>query len=234
MAIDDTTILVIDDEQNILNLVTAYLRAEGYTVHTATDGPTGLKAAQTLKPDLVVLDVMLPGMDGIEVLTRLRRESDVYVIMLTAKSEETDKIIGLSVGADDYLTKPFSPRELVARVKAALRRYGKSTNGLRNQILSFQHIRIDADARRVWKDDQPVELTTLEFDLLHALAEYPGRVLSREQLLERVWGHDFYGEDRVVDVHLGHIRKKVETDPANPELIVTVRGVGYRFEDTPL
>ena len=234
MAIGDTTILVIDDEQNILNLVTAYLGAEGYTVHTATDGPTGLKAAQTLKPDLVVLDVMLPGMDGIEVLTRLRRESDVYVIMLTAKSEETDKIIGLSVGADDYLTKPFSPRELVARVKAALRRYGKSTNGLRNQILSFQHIRIDADARRVWKDDQPVELTTLEFDLLHALAEYPGRVLSREQLLERVWGHDFYGEDRVVDVHLGHIRKKVETDPANPELIVTVRGVGYRFEDTPL
>jgi two-component system alkaline phosphatase synthesis response regulator PhoP len=234
MAIDDTTILVIDDEQNILNLVTAYLGAEGYTVHTATDGPTGLKAAQTLKPDLVVLDVMLPGMDGIEVLTRLRRESDVYVIMLTAKSEETDKIIGLSVGADDYLTKPFSPRELVARVKAALRRYGKSTNGLRNQTLSFQHIRIDADARRVWKDDQPVELTTLEFDLLHALAEYPGRVLSREQLLERVWGHDFYGEDRVVDVHLGHIRKKVETDPANPELIVTVRGVGYRFEDTPL
>ena len=234
MAIDDTTILVIDDEQNILNLVTAYLGAEGYTVHTAADGPTGLKAAQTLKPDLVVLDVMLPGMDGIEVLTRLRRESDVYVIMLTAKSEETDKIIGLSVGADDYLTKPFSPRELVARVKAALRRYGKSTNGLRNQILSFQHIRIDADARRVWKDDQPVELTTLEFDLLHALAEYPGRVLSREQLLERVWGHDFYGEDRVVDVHLGHIRKKVETDPANPELIVTVRGVGYRFEDTPL
>jgi two-component system alkaline phosphatase synthesis response regulator PhoP len=234
MVIDNTTILVIDDEQNILNLVTAYLRAEGYTVHTATDGPTGLKATQTLKPDLVVLDVMLPGMDGIEVLTRLRRESDVYVIMLTAKSEETDKIIGLSVGADDYLTKPFSPRELVARVKAALRRYGKSTNGLRNQILTFQHIRIDADARRVWKDDQPVELTTLEFDLLHALAEYPGRVLSREQLLERVWGHDFYGEDRVVDVHLGHIRKKIETDPANPELIVTVRGVGYRFEDTPL
>jgi len=229
----NAVILIIDDEQNILNLVTAYLRAEGYTVHTATNGPAGLKATQTLKPDLVVLDVMLPGMDGIEVLTRLRRESDVYVIMLTAKSEETDKIIGLSVGADDYLTKPFSPRELVARVKAALRRYGKSTNGLRNQIPTFQHIRIDVDARRVWKDDQPVELTTLEFDLLHALAEYPGRVLSREQLLERVWGHDFYGEDRVVDVHLGHIRKKIETDPAHPELIVTVRGVGYRFEDTP-
>ncbi|MFC1974794.1 response regulator [Chloroflexota bacterium] len=228
-------ILVIDDEPNILNLTTAYLQAEGYTVHTAADGPTGLKAAQTLKPDLIILDVMLPGLDGIELLTLLRRESDVYVLMLTAKSEETDKIIGLSVGADDYLTKPFSPRELVARIKAALRRYGKSpSNGAANQILTFQHVRIDVDARRVWKDDQPVELTTIEFDLLHALAEYPGRVLSREQLLERVWGHDFYGEDRVVDVHLGHIRKKIETDPAHPELIITVRGIGYRFEDIPL
>jgi two-component system alkaline phosphatase synthesis response regulator PhoP len=230
----DATILVIDDEPNILNIVTAYLQAEGFTVHTAMDGPTGLKAARTLKPDLIVLDIMLPGMDGLEFLQHLRRQSDVYVIMLTAKSEETDKVIGLSVGADDYLTKPFSPRELVARVKAALRRYGQSgSNGPKNQILSFQRIRIDVGARRVWKDDQPVELTTIEFDLLHALAEYPGRVLSREQLLERVWGHDFYGEERVVDVHLGHVRKKIETDPAHPELIVTVRGVGYRFEDTP-
>jgi two-component system alkaline phosphatase synthesis response regulator PhoP len=228
-----TTILVIDDEPNILNVVTAYLQAEGYTVHTATDGPTGLTAAQTLKPDLIVLDVMLPGLDGIELLTRLRRESDVYVIMLTAKSEETDKIVGLSVGADDYLTKPFSPRELVARVKAALRRYSKSADTSDTKVLTFDHLRIDIDARRVWKDNQPINLTTIEFDLLHALAEHPGRVLSREQLLERVWGHDFYGEDRVVDVHLGHIRKKIETDPANPQLIVTVRGVGYRFEDMP-
>jgi len=227
-----TTILVIDDEPNILNVVTAYLQAEGYTVHTATDGPTGLTAAQTLKPDLIVLDVMLPGLDGIELLTRLRRESDVYVIMLTAKSEETDKIVGLSVGADDYLTKPFSPRELVARVKAALRRYGKPAETLDTKVLAFNQLRIDVNARRVWKNNEPVDLTAIEFDLLHALAEHPGRVLSREQLLERVWGHDFYGEDRVVDVHLGHIRKKIETDPANPQLIVTVRGVGYRFEDT--
>ncbi|MBN1218343.1 MAG: response regulator transcription factor [Anaerolineae bacterium] len=228
-------VLVIDDEQNILNLVTAYLQAEGYTVHTATDGPTGLKAAQTLKPDLIVLDVMLPGMDGIELLAQLRRESEVYVIMLTAKSEETDKIIGLSVGADDYLTKPFSPRELVARIKAALRRYGKfgPNNGSKNQLLTFSRLRIDVDARRVWRDDAPIELTTTEFDLLYALAEHPGRVLNREQLLERVWGYDFYGEDRVVDVHLGHIRKKIEPDPANPELITTVWGVGYRFEDSP-
>jgi two-component system alkaline phosphatase synthesis response regulator PhoP len=182
-----------------------------------------------------VLDVMLPGMDGIEVLTRLRRESDVYVIMLTAKSEETDKIVGLSVGADDYLTKPFSPRELVARIKAALRRYGQQPDsGVDSRTLVFRHLRVDVDARQVWKDDVPVELTAIEFDLLHALAENRGRVLSREQLLERVWGHDFYGEERVVDVHLGHIRKKIETDPTDPQLIITVRGAGYRFEDEPL
>lgn len=225
------TILIVDDEQSILNIVTAYLRAEGYTVHTASDGPGGLRAARTLKPDLLILDIMLPGMDGIELLTQLRRESDVYVMMLTAKSEETDKVVGLAVGADDYLTKPFSPRELVARVKAALRRYGQSGGPAESNILVFRRLRIDAAARRVWKDDQPVELTTIEFDLLHALAEHRGRVLSREQLLERVWGHDFYGEDRVVDVHLGHVRKKIETDPANPQFIITVRGVGYRFED---
>jgi two-component system alkaline phosphatase synthesis response regulator PhoP len=226
------TILVVDDEQNILNIVTAYLRAEGYTVHTASDGPGGLKAARALRPDLLILDIMLPGMDGIELLTQLRRESDVYVIMLTAKSEETDKVIGLSVGADDYLTKPFSARELAARVKAALRRYGQG--GLsENEVLAFRRLRIDLGARRVWKDEQPIELTTIEFDLLQALAEHRGRVLSREQLLERVWGHDFYGEDRVVDVHLGHIRKKLETDPANPEFVITVRGVGYRFEAEP-
>ena len=225
------TILVVDDEPNILNIVTAYLRAEGYTIHTASDGLSGLKAARTLKPDLLILDLMLPGMDGIELLSQLRRESDMYVILLTAKSEETDKIIGLSVGADDYLTKPFSPRELVARVKAALRRYGQSSGPAETNILAFRRLRIDVGARRVWKDDQPVELTTIEFDLLHALAEHRSRVLSREQLLERVWGHDFYGEDRVVDVHLGHVRKKLESDPANPEFIITVRGVGYRFED---
>ncbi len=228
-------ILVVDDEQSIINLVTAYLRQEGYEVYTAMDGPSGLKAARAFKPDLIVLDVMLPGLDGIEVLTQLRRESDVYVIMLTAKSEEIDKILGLSVGADDYLTKPFSPRELVARIKAALRRYGRQGGrASESHVLAFRHLRIDVDARRVWKDDQLVELTTIEFDLLYALAEHRGRVLSREQLLERVWGHNFYGEDRVVDVHLGHVRKKIETNPANPDFIVTVRGVGYRFEDEPL
>ena len=229
------TILVIDDEPNILNLVTAYLEAESYTVHTAADGPTGLKLAQTLNPDLIVLDIMLPGLDGLDLLQQIRRDSDVYVMMLTAKSEETDKVIGLSLGADDYLTKPFSPRELMARIKAALRRYGQpeAVAVSNNNLLRFENLQIDAEARRVWKQDQSVELTTIEFDLLHALAEHPGRVLSREQLLQRVWGYDFYGEERVVDVHLGHIRKKIEENPTRPELIVTVRGVGYRFEDRP-
>ncbi len=228
------TILVIDDEPNILNLVRAYLEAEGYTVQTARDGLTGLKLAQTLEPDLIVLDIMLPGLAGLELLQELRRNSNVYVIMLTAKAEETDKVVGLSLGADDYLTKPFSPRELVARIKAALRRYSQTSRATEGNILTFEQVRIDVDARRVWKNDEEIELTTIEFDLLHALAEHPGRVLSREQLLQRVWGHDFYGEDRVVDVHLGHIRKKIELNPAQPELIVTVRGVGYRFEDKPL
>ena len=220
-----TKILVIDDEPGILKLVTSYLENEGYQVYTALDGPSGLKAARAYQPDLIVLDIMLPGMDGIELLSHLRRESDVYVIMLTAKTEETDKIVGLSVGADDYVTKPFSPRELVARVKAALRRIGGAPRQS-SSVLAFQHVRIDAGSRQVWVDGEPVELTTTEFDLLLALAEQPGMVFSRERLLEKVWGHDYYGEIRVVDVHIGHIRRKL-----GGEYIVTVRGVGYRFAD---
>jgi len=220
-------ILIVDDEPPILEMVSAYLEKEGYEVLRAQDGPSGLKAARAHRPDLIILDLMLPGMDGIEVLTRLRRESDVYVIMLTAKSEETDKIVGLSVGADDYITKPFSPRELVARVKAALRRIRGGGGGKKVQVLAFRRVRIDVGSRRVWADDKLVELTSIEFDLLKTLAEYQGLVLSREQLLQHVWGYDFYGEERVVDVHIGHIRKKL----GDPDLIVTVRGVGYRFED---
>ena len=162
----DAKILVIDDEQNIIDLVTAYLHKEGYEVYTAMDGPSGLKAARAFKPDLIVLDIMLPGMDGIELLGQLRRESDVYVIMLTAKSEETDKIVGLSVGADDYLTKPFSPRELVARIKAALRRLQVGSSTVEATTMTFRHIRIDVGRRLVWVDDEPVELTAIEFDLL--------------------------------------------------------------------
>jgi two-component system alkaline phosphatase synthesis response regulator PhoP len=224
-------ILVIDDEPSIVNLVTAYLKPEGYEVYTASDGNAGLKAAHVYKPDLIVLDLMLPAMDGIEVLSQLRRESNVYVILLTAKTEETDKIVGLSVGADDYMTKPFSPRELVARIKAALRRLQPGTGlGSENMVLTFRHVRIDVGARQVTVDEHPVELTAVEFNLLKVLAENRGRVLSREQLLENVWGGAYYGEMRVVDVHLGHIRQKLGSDA----LIATVRGVGYRFEDEPL
>lgn len=223
----EAKILVVDDEQSILDLVSAYLKREGYRVFTAEDGPAGLKAARAFKPDLVVLDIMLPGMDGLEVLGQLRRESDVYVIMLTARAEEIDKVVGLSVGADDYLSKPFSPRELVARVKAALRRLRLGSGLPQEEVLAFRHLRIDTGARKVWVDDRLVELTPMEFDLLKALAEHPGRVLSREQLLEKVWGYDYYGEIRVVDVHVGHIRQKLGDD----RFIETVRGVGYRFED---
>ena len=226
-----TKILVIDDEPSILNLVSAYLKPEGYEVYTASDGNAGLKSARAFKPDLIILDLMLPGMDGIELLTRLRRESDVYVIMLTARTDETDKIVGLSVGADDYVTKPFSPRELTARVKASLRRIKKgSSAGLERSVLSFQHVRMDVGAHTVTVDDVPVELTSIEFDLLRALAENRGHVMTREQLLEKIWGTEYFGEMRVVDVHLGHVRQKL----GNEALIATVRGVGYRFEDEPL
>jgi two-component system, OmpR family, alkaline phosphatase synthesis response regulator PhoP len=223
-------ILVVDDEPAILELVAVYLQKEGYQVLTAADGPSGLKAARTLKPDVVVLDVMLPGMDGLELLARLRRESSVYVLMLTARSDETDKIVGLSVGADDYLTKPFSPRELVARIKAGLRRIHTPNEPEAPAILSFRHVRLDVGRRQVWVDEQPVDLTSIEFDLLRALAENPGLVLGREQLLQKVWGYEFYGEERVVDVHIGHIRQKLGEE----QLILTVRGVGYRFMDEPI
>ena len=223
-----TKILVIDDEPSIVNLVTAYLKPEGYEVYTATDGNAGLKAARAYKPDLIVLDLMLPGMDGIAVLSQLRRESNVYVILLTAKAEETDKIVGLSVGADDYVTKPFSPRELIARIKAALRRLQPGTvTRSENIVLAFRHVRIDTGARQASVDERLVDLTAVEFDLLKTLAENRGRVQSREQLLESVWGGTYYGEMRVVDVHLGHIRQKLGTG----NYIATVRGVGYRFED---
>jgi two-component system, OmpR family, alkaline phosphatase synthesis response regulator PhoP len=224
-------ILLVDDEPAIVETVRAYLEAEGYTVQTASDGPGALTLARSFHPDIIVLDLMLPGLDGLEVLRRLRQISDVYVLLLTAKTHETDKVVGLTMGADDYVTKPFSPRELVARVKALLRR-GRSS-GAGDAVLIFHRLRLDPQARRVWKDAAAIELTPLEFDLLYALARYRGRVLSREQLIEQVWGYDYYGEDRVVDVHLGRIRRKLEDDAATPRLIVTVRGAGYRFEDEP-
>ncbi|OJX43785.1 MAG: DNA-binding response regulator [Chloroflexi bacterium 44-23] len=221
-------ILLIDDEPSIHNVVIAYLKTEGYEYLSAMDGPSGLSAARTFKPDVIILDVMLPGMDGIELLANLRRESNVYVIMLTARSEETDKIVGLSVGADDYLTKPFSPRELIARIKAALRRLQNPTGNIGEPtVLSFAHLRIDMAARRVWVDENLIDLTSVEFDMLLVLARHQSMVLSREQLLEKIWGYDYFGDSRVVDVHIGHIRQKL----GNQSMIETIRGVGYRFED---
>jgi len=225
-------VLVVDDEESIVDLLSSYLRSEGFQVEVARDGPAALAKARSFRPDVVVLDIMLPGLDGIEVLRQLRTESPVYVVMLTAKSEETDKVVGLSVGADDYVTKPFSPRELTARLRALLRR-GRGAAPEQAPVLSFRGLRIDSGRREVWMDEERVELTTLEFDLLYALASYPGRVLSREQLLDRVWGADYFGDDRVVDAHIKKLRAKLGDDAAQPRFIQTVRGIGYKFMAEP-
>ena len=222
-----TKILIVDDEPSIRNLIAAYLKAEGYTVYTISDGLSVINTTREIKPDLIILDIMLPGMDGLDVLTRLRHESNVYVILLTAKTEETDKIIGLSIGADDYLTKPFSPRELTARVKSALRRLQKDElQNPESEVLKFKQIIIDVDAHRVLVNGISIQLTATEFTILLLLARNRGRVLTREQILESLWGYGFSGDTRVIDVHLGHIRQKI-----GDGLISTVRGLGYLFED---
>ncbi|MCA9901902.1 MAG: response regulator transcription factor [Ardenticatenaceae bacterium] len=221
-------ILVVDDELTLLNTVRAYLEQEGFSVQIASDGRSALQLFRNFQPDLVVLDIMLPEIDGLEVLRQLRQSSDVYVIMLTAKVDEADKVIGLGLGADDYVTKPFSPRELVARIKASLRRLG---GGSAKKELVSAHLRLDEEARLAWKNDHPLDLTPIEFDLLHTLMRHHGRALSREQLIEKVWGYDYYGDDRVVDVHIGRLRKKVEDDATKPAFIATAWGAGYRFED---
>ena len=226
-----TRILVVDDEPNLVELLRGYLRQEGYDVIAAEDGPTGVRSARESRPDLVVLDVMLPGFDGIEVCRQIRRFSDAYVLMLTARAEEIDKIVGLSVGADDYVTKPFSPREVVARVKALLRRphgQAEADAGEEQPLLLSGDLTIAEDQHKVWRSGEEIPLTTREFALLVTLARHPGRVFTRTQLLELVWGDDFY-DDHVVDVHIGNLRKKIEIDPAQPHFIETVRGVGYRF-----
>jgi two-component system alkaline phosphatase synthesis response regulator PhoP len=229
----EARILVVDDEPSIVNLVFSYLRKEGYEVQTAADGPGALKALHAFQPDLVVLDIMLPGIDGLEVLAQLRRESDAYVILLTAKTEEVDRVVGLSVGADDYVTKPFSPRELTARVKAALRRLrggrspGQGTHKAGGQLV-FKQVRLDSASRQAWANEQLLDLTAIEFDLLRVLAAHRGIVLSREQLLDLVWGTTYYGETRLVDVHIGNLRRKMGDAG---DQITTVRGAGYRFDD---
>ncbi len=231
---DQIKILVVDDEPNIVSTVRAYLEKDNFRVFTASTGPEALDAARRLDPDLIVLDIMLPGLDGLDLLREVRKQSDVYVLMLTAKTEETDRIVGLTMGADDYMTKPFSPRELVARVKAILRRDRGTTGAQETVRLAFERLVIHLDEHRAWKDGEEIELTAMEFDLLHVFARHPGLVLSREQLVRQVWEYDYYGDDRVVDVHVGRLRKKIEDEPASPTLITTVRGAGYRFEDKPV
>jgi len=221
-------ILVVDDEASIRHLVGAYLRKEGFEVDQAGDGEGALERFRRMTPDLVVLDLRLPGIDGLDVLREIRRSSSVYVIVLTARSEETDKLIGLELGADDYITKPFSPRELVARVRAVLRRSRASEPG-NDETLRFVGLSVDAERHEVRVDDQPVELTNLEFELLSAMAGAPGRVFTRRQLIERIWGWDFYGDERVVDVHVRNLRKALGDAADEPRFIGTVRGVGYKL-----
>jgi DNA-binding response OmpR family regulator len=232
MASSPITILVVDDEQRLRDLLRGYLEREGFGVRTAADGLTALDLARRYAPEVVVLDLMLPGLDGLEVCRRLRSFSDAYVIMLTAKAEEIDRIIGLEVGADDYLTKPFSPRELVARVRAMLRRPRHASSGAPPDLpppQRFGDLLIDHARHEVTRAGALVALTSLEFALLTALAAHPGRVFTRAQLLERVWGEDYFGDDHVVDVHIANLRKKLADEPAAPTYIETVRGAGYRF-----
>ena len=222
-------ILVVDDEASVRRLISSYLNKEGYQVIEAADGDTALKLARREKPVLVVLDVMLPGIDGLEVCRILRSESDAYVLMLTARAEETDKLVGLGVGADDYLTKPFSPRELVARVRAILRR-GKPV-GAAAAVARVGPMVIDPDRHTVTVDGKHLDLTAKEFEILNTLAARPGMVFTREQLLEQVWGYSYFGDPRVVDVHMAKLRKKIEENPQNPRYLKTVRGVGYKLVD---
>ncbi|NOK62409.1 MAG: response regulator transcription factor [Chloroflexi bacterium AL-W] len=225
------TILIVDDEASIRHVVRAYLEHEGFRVVCIDNGQEAVTIAKELQPDLVILDLMLPGMDGMEVAARLRQESQVYILMLTARSEEADRVAGLRIGADDYLTKPFSPRELVARVQAILRRQ-RDIRTTVDSTLRFQHMQINPESREVHINGQPLELTTTEFDVLLALAQHANRVLSREQIIDLVWSDNFYGTDRVVDVYVGQVRRKLES-ATGETLIRTVRGVGYKFVDIP-
>ncbi len=225
-------VLVVDDEPNIRAVLRGYLEADGYSVSEAGDGEAALASVRAEAPDLVLLDIMLPGIDGLEVLRRLRSFSESFVILVTARTEEVDKLVGLGVGADDYVTKPFSPREVIARVKAVLRR-DRVAQGADDAPLRFDGVTVDRAGRDVTVNGGPVMLSSLEFDLLAALAASPGRVYSRAQLLERVWGYDFYGDERVVDVHIRSLRARLGDDATDPHLIATVRGVGYKFIGRP-
>ncbi len=230
-------ILVVEDELSLRETLAYNLKKEGYTVETVGDGRAALEAARRIRPDLLVLDIMLPEIDGFEVARQLRKEMTTAILMLTARDDEIDRVVGLEVGADDYLTKPFSMRELLARVKAQLRRtrlireeIGKEGATAPHDLLAFDGLVIDQTRREVMIDDAPIQLKPKEYELLLFLAQHRGQMLSREFILERVWGWDYIGDSRTVDVHVRWLRQKIEADASKPERIITVRGGGYRFE----
>jgi DNA-binding response OmpR family regulator len=250
-------ILIVEDEAKIAELIQLYLSREGFNCHICRDGNTALERFRTIQPDLMVLDLMLPGLDGLEVCARIRQQKgtkDPYIMMLTAKGEEIDRIIGLSTGADDYMVKPFSPRELVARVRALLRRSLRQGGQAASKTYQSVHFTVDIDQRvasqkvdnstgrqlvgegaqsqgQSRQTTHTLELTPLEFDLLATFMSYPGRVWNRSQLIEKLWGNEFFGDERVVDAHIARLRKKIEPNPSAPSFVKTVVGVGYRFED---
>jgi DNA-binding response OmpR family regulator len=231
-----TSILVVEDDETLRETIVYNLEEEGYTVLSAADGERGLEIIRTKIPDLVVLDIMLPRLDGLAVTRMVRKDAAVAhipIIMLTARGTQGDKMVGLDSGADDYITKPFGLGELLARIRAVLRRAPglAQSSALPGQPIEAGGIRLDLSARRVHRGDEELHLSHKEFDLLAELMRNQGAVLSRDLILSRVWGYDFYGDSRTVDVHIRWLRQKIETDPANPEHIVTVRGVGYRFEE---
>jgi two-component system, OmpR family, response regulator ResD len=222
------SILVVDDEPTITDVVSRYLARAGYSTRVASDGPDALRIAGESRPDLVVLDLMMPGMDGLEVMRRLREHERVSVILLTAKGEHTDRIIGLRLGADDYVVKPFSPAELVARVDAVLRRVGNSPQP--EEPIAFEDIQLDPVARRVTVRGEEAQLTVREYDLLLHFVRHPGQVFSRDQLMDSVWQYSFYTDTSTVTVHVRRLRAKIEADASNPRWLQTVWGVGYRFQ----
>lgn len=229
----EKTILVVEDEENLLETLRYKLTREGYHVIAARDGEQAIELARSSKPNLILLDIMLPKLDGLEVCRIVRKQMDVPILMLTAKGEEMDKVVGLEVGADDYVTKPFSMRELLARIRALLRRSNmlrKAVEAEKDEILTAGDLKVDLSEHRAWLGDKLLELKPKEFELLAFLVRHRGRAFSREHLLDSVWGYEAVVDTRTVDVHVRWLREKIEPDPAHPQRIATVRGVGYRFE----
>ena len=227
------TVLVVEDEPNLLAALEYTLEQEGYVVLTAIDGESGLHLARTREPDVLILDVMLPSLDGFEICRIIRRESSIPILMLTARGEEVDRVVGLELGADDYVTKPFSMRELLARIRSLLRRASPPTSiGSQNEseLLRSGDLIIDLASHSATLEDKPLDMKPREFSLLSLLAANRGRAFTRDQILERLWGHDYIGDSRTVDVHVRWLREKIEPEPSKPQRIVTIRGVGYRFD----